>query len=128
IVENIYKDWSPIKQEYVACEGYKVWLGIPDTFVLPTDKENQRFSEFHNNCQREVHRQGFKSGPGDRALCGWTIKEADAFADDDSEICWSDEEECDEEGEDGGDNEDTKDIKAGDTEKNEGIASGKKKE
>jgi hypothetical protein len=82
IVERVFKDWSPPKQEFLAREGVRIW------FDADSD-----WAGFHESCQKWVHKQGYKSGPGDRALFGWTVEEGDEYADKNQKVYWSEDEE-----------------------------------
>lgn len=81
IVERVYKDWSPPKQEFLVREGVEIWFD-PD----------KNWAGFHEQCQKRVHKQGYKSGPGDRVLFGWTVEEGDAFLSEDQTVHWTEDE------------------------------------
>ena len=81
VVERIYKDWSPQKQEYLVWSGVKTWLG-----------ENS-WEGLGENCTKNVNKQGFMSGPGDRALFGWTVKQGDQYSSRRERVYWTEDEE-----------------------------------
>jgi hypothetical protein len=62
-------------------EGVEIWFD-PD----------KNWAGFHEQCQKRVHKQGYKSGPGDRALFGWTVEEGDAFLSEDQIVHWTEDE------------------------------------
>jgi hypothetical protein len=103
VVAEIYKDWSPQKQEYIVWAGVNKWLG------------KESWEGLGEHCTKNVHKQGFMSGPGDRALFGWTVKKGNQYSSRNKRVTWSDDEEDDEdEGMDGNEAEDE-----GEGEKNE---------
>jgi len=93
LVRSIYKDWSPLKQEYLVWAGVEVW------FDIEKSGEKQAWVDFGECCARLVHRQGFISGKGDRELFGWTA-EVDQWSDPDAKINWSEDEAGDSDEED----------------------------
>jgi hypothetical protein len=103
VVAKIYKDWSPQKQEYIVWAGVNTWLG------------RESWEGLGEHCTKNVNKQGFMSGPGDRALFGWTVKEGNQYSSRNAAVTWSeDEEDNEDEGKDGNEAEDE-----GEGEKNE---------
>jgi hypothetical protein len=96
LVRDIFKDWSPLKQEYLVKAGSEIWF---DTDVEPMDAgmreseaSRRAWEGFHEQCTKWVQKQGFPSGKGDRELFGWTIEEGDKRSQPDSRVIWSDDE------------------------------------
>jgi hypothetical protein len=96
LVRDIFKDWSPLKQEYLVKAGIEIWF---DTDVEPMDAgmtESEAswraWEGFHEQCTKWVQKQGFPSGKGDRELFGWTVEEGDKWSQPDSRVIWSDDE------------------------------------
>jgi hypothetical protein len=80
IVSDIYKDWSPQKQEYIVWAGVKTWLG------------QESWEGLGEHCTKQVLKGGYMSGSGDRALFGLTKEAADRECSIHEPIPWSDDE------------------------------------
>jgi hypothetical protein len=89
LVESIYKDWSPQKQEYLVQAGVRTWFDLVEKKWGDEDVWNG----FHECCTKSVNKQGFLSGPGDRALFGETVKQGNQYGSKNEKVYWSEDEE-----------------------------------
>jgi hypothetical protein len=80
VVADIYKDWSPQKQEYIVWAGVKTWFG------------KESWEGLGEHCTKNVNKCGYMSGPGDRALFGWSKEDGDRYCSIEETVSWTDDE------------------------------------